>query len=310
MKLSYTSDILLLAKSYLKNDYEIINKKIEEKLEDTNYYIKNKDFILSYKISKNIPLTKIYGFDVKVVNFEFKNIDSISEKNSELISKFFRKLKEDLDKSDAYFTIRLPATILLVLQSFNKEIKDFILCGGIVSYLLYKNVDLFKTPKSKAFIASNTYVKSRADELIDIVKDSFTSFRGQYHISHITSNKASEIYTNWIESAFNKKDEKIFISEHNNKIAGFHSYGNENDFGGIGILGAVSSNYRGVGAYRAIINEMIKYSREKNKTLVIGTQLNNYIVQGVWGSSGLIPFTSFYNIHLDKRKGKKKWLEY
>ena len=129
---------------------------------------------------------------------------------------------------------------------------------------------------------------------------SFQVYQGQYHISPVMAQKASAIYTNWLNRAFQDPKEKVFIAEYNNIPVGFFT---ANDLGNVldVALAGVSNKYRSLGAYRNMGKGIAEYARDHGKLFFSGTSFENLTVQRAWLHIGLRPYSSFYNFHLDAR---------
>lgn len=135
-----------------------------------------------------------------------------------------------------------------------------------------------------------------------MAKDAFENYQGQYHISYVTSEKAGEIYTDWVRKGFSKRidSEKIIVAEYRNKVVGFWTYSEANKSLQTGLTG-VSSKYRNLGIYSKMLDEALRESQNSRKFITIGTQFDNLIVQRVWNKVGMVPYLSYFNIHIDGR---------
>lgn len=301
-KISYTGKIDLLAVGYASKNWEIVKKSIKDSKDGLTYYIEKDENIYGYEIRENIPLSRLYGFRIRVVDFEFSYInDVLSSEENEILNELFLKIKDTIEVEPAYYTFRVPTAIMGVLMMINKYFPLAFMCGGIISYITAEKTQYSnKCGNITGFFASEDYISEHKDELVQLSKKIFKMYRGQYHISPVTASKAMEIYSDWVINSFENND-KFFIVECEGNIAGYATLTEEENVCKA-VLGGVSDDYRNMGIYNNIIRSCVDYTNEKNKLFIIGTQFENLIVQGTWTSMGLKPFTSFYNFHLDVRK--------
>lgn len=300
-EIAYVGDVELLSDAFLKRNYDEIKKRIKTEKGNLSCYIEYDEDIYGYEIRENIPLTNLYGFRVRVVDFVFSKIDNLyNENEGKRLEELFQLLYEQLKKEKAYYTFRIPTQIMGALMNFNAFFKSAFLCGGIVTYMTPKGVGQSnREEKTNICIADDNFIKKYGERLLEISSATFDNYQGQYHISPITSEKAGLIYKDWLKRAFSST-EKIFVATFGSNPVGFVT---ARETGTIveGVLGGVSNEYRDLGAYTNLIRNMVNYANRKKKLFVIGTQFENLIVQGTWSQFGLKPFNSFYNFHLDAR---------
>lgn len=279
---------------------EILGKKILAEKEKLDFALTFQNSLIGYKLKDNQNLTEIYNFPVKVVDFFLANIlTNVRQEQFQLMKEMFAALYEHMQKNPAYYTLRLPANVADLLQAFNHFAFHPLFCGGTVMYAFHHQ-DPCRTPdsKAKAFIADPDYLAQKRSRLLEIIQKSFADYQSQYHISPVLRNRANQIYENWIVHSFDNKDEKIIVAEVGGEPVGLHSIGiRTNNIEGV--LGAVDPSCRNKGAYKALISKALTFSRDQGKDFIIGTQLDNYLVQGQWAKFGLTPFFSFYAIHCD-----------
>lgn len=299
----YTGNIAWLAEGYAQKKWESINDRIKKNKNHLTNYIEKNGEIFGYEIRENVPLTTLYGFRVRVVDFEFSNINDLSNSEEDgIVDKLFNKLRKTMMEEPAYYTMRVPTAIMSLLMMVNKYFENALMCGGTISYIATSKVEeKYKQEKTNVFVASKDYIDEHRMDLIKIAEKTFKMYRGQYHISPITAEKAMEIYSDWVTNTFDAKNELFFVAEYNNKIAGYATR-KESEKICEAIIGGTSSEYRQLGAYKNIIKNMLNKTIEEGKYFVSGTQFENLIVQSTWISLGMKPFTSFYNFHIDARK--------
>lgn len=282
---------------------EILGEKILAEKDSLDFALTLKNSLVGYRLKDNKNLTEIYRFPVKVVDFYLANIlTNVRQEQFDLMKGMFLALYKHMQNNPAYYTLRLPANIADLLQAFNNFTFRPLFCGGTVMYSFhheetYKNL----SSKAKAFIADRDYLSQNRPRLLEIIQKSFADYQSQYHISPVLRDKASKIYENWIIHSFDSSNEEIIVAEVGDEPVGLHSIGlRTNNIEGV--LGAVDPAFRNKGAYKALIKTALQFSCDQGKDFVIGTQLDNYLVQGQWGKFGLTPFFSFYAIHCDFRK--------
>lgn len=297
---SFVDNNYKYAKSFIERNYSELSKEIINNREQLSYSLCEKDVLYGYKISKNKPLTELYGRKFYSVRFYFSNIDTMhNDEQEKKIITLLQKLKQDIENNNGYYNLRIPTHVVDVIRSYNQVFTDTIFCGGTVEQFIYgKQVNSNNANKLNLFWADSSYIMKFQKQLLEMTFKSFESYQGQYHISHITDSKAGEIYENWIRSSLtNESEDKIVVAEFEGLPIGFVTVG-EDDFCVEGILSAVSAEHRQYGAYKAMIAYIINYAYEKEKCFITSTQFDNFIVQGVWNSLGLKPFYSIYNIHI------------
>ena len=301
--LSYMDNIFKLSHCFVKRDYSSIRDYILSMKEDLNFRYEEGGEVWGYQISKNVPVSKLYGFDAYVVRFYFTKIDTLHNAHQEeIMEKVFAALKKEMEICRGYYNLRLPAHVVDVLKGFNKYLTDGIFCGGTVEQVVSgKEVEIPKKEGIRVFFAEREYLKAHREELLTMTDSSFASYQGQYHISPVTDEKAGVIYEKWIEGYFeNFEDNRIFVVEYENEPIGFCTIG-EDEYVVEGQLSAISSDHRKLGGYRTLISSLINYAYKNGKSFTASTQFDNYIVQGTWNSLGMKPYFSFYNYHFDNR---------
>lgn len=301
---SYFCDTSKLGMSYLKGDYGEMKDEINDGKIKTTFSIEFGGEKFAYNIHKNEPLSTLYSFNVFMVDFVFTSIDTLHEKNQYFVlGKLMENLNEQILSKPAYYVFRIPTNIVDLLKSYNENFDKSVFCGGIVTYIsMDKRIKERPEIKARIFETDKIYIRENKSELINIAKQAFEIYQGQYHISSVTEYKAGEIYTNWLKKAFDNLSEttKLLVSEFEGKPAAFFLY-EEDELCGRGILGGVSSKFRKTGSYKGLLSEALNIASRSNKYLTTGTQFDNFIVQRAWGKMGMSPCTSYYNFHLDAR---------
>lgn len=294
-----------MAEAFLKRDYGNVSDYIKRNIGFLTHYYGDNDSLYGYTISENNSLTNIYGFNTYVVKFVFDNIEtSHVDKQEKILLGLCNDLKKHFDDNKGYYVIRIPSHILDLNRAFNSVIFNdnrTLFCGGTIEEVQYDEVvkEYEKHREIKLFFADNKFLQDNQERLSSLAADSFNNYHGQYHISNVTSEKASMIYSDWIEKTISGLDKyKVLIAEIDNNIAGFCTVNNIND-GYEVVLNLVDSNYRKHHVYKSMISYLSSYAKENGGYLLSSTQFDNFIVQGTWDSLGMRPFYSIYNFHFN-----------
>lgn len=299
--ISFVDNTCKYIRNFINRDYNELSKEIINKQTQLTYSVYEKDILYGYKIEQNTPLTELYGADFYSVRFCFANIDTMHNVEQEkCMITIMRRLQEMIEKKTGYYNLRIPTHIIDAVRAYNQVFTSAIFCGGTVEqYIFKRKVENNNRNHFDIFWADASYIRMFRKHLMDMTYKSFESYQGQYHISHVTDIKAGKVYENWIRDSLSDASEhKIVIAEKKGKPIGFMTVG-EDDYCVEVILSAVSEEYRQYGGYKAMIAYIINYAYRESKCFIIGTQFDNFIVQGVWNSFGLNPFYSIYNIHID-----------
>ena len=83
--LSYMDNIFKLSHCFVNRDYSSIREHILSMKEDLNYRYEEGGEVWGYQISKNVPVSKLYGFDAYVVRFYFTKVDTLHNEHQEKI---------------------------------------------------------------------------------------------------------------------------------------------------------------------------------------------------------------------------------
>jgi len=299
MGMSYIEDKNALAYSLDKRDFSIIDSIIEKDKNNLNFYIEEDNKLFGYKIKMVEQLTNIYGYNVYVVNFYSKNIShSFNLEEDKLVSNVIKNLAEHLEKIKGYIIMKVPSDNLMLIGQCNIHLKNIIFAGGIVCYYANKiNSKEFDDDGLNIGLISKEKKHELKDKIVPIIKESFKEYYGQYHISHITREKANIIYENWIEEYINSDEENIIIAEYNNEIAGVLSI-DDDKFAIELVLSGINTKFRKMKIYERLIRYGVNLSLSKNKVVSTSTQFDNYSVQRAWINSGFKPYTSYYVYHI------------
>ena len=301
--ISFEDNNLLYVNSFILRDYQQLTDSIFKAKGDLTFYLQRGEKLCGYKIIRNEPLTELYNFDFYTVKFYISNSNTLHEQEQEkMFLDLAERLEHDINTRPGYYNLRVPSQIVDLIRAINLKLDQLIFCGGTVEeYIFNKGIREQLPTGLDVFFASEEYLRQNRDRLLALTYKSFETYQGQYHISQITSDKAGDIYKNWIAQSMRTDNaDKIVIAQYKEIPVGFVTIG-ENEYAVEGILNAVSEEYRNLGAYKAMISYLINYAYDRKKAYVSSTQLDNYIVQGVWGGLGMKPFYSIYNFHKDLR---------
>lgn len=299
--ISYIDDNFKLSYSYIQRNYDNVKQEIEKNREELTYSLQDGDKIFAYHITKNEPLTKLYEKDFYVVKFVFENIETLHEEQQEKkLLELAGQLKQHMEDVRGYYNLRVPTHVVDLIKAINSVFDGLMMCGGTVEEVTFgKKVESNINPDLKISFVEQDYIVKHKEVLLKMTYDSFKSYQGQYHISPITAEKAGRIYENWIEGSLDHfTPNTVVVAEYESEPVGFVTIC-EKEEAVEGILSAVDSSRRKLGAYKSMIAYLINYACERKKNFISSTQFDNFIVQGAWNSLGMKPFYSIYNMHID-----------
>ena len=139
----------------------------------------------------------------------------------------------------------------------------------------------------------------------EIARTTFKNYMNHFRADELLSKeKCDDLYVEWAVNSIidTKIADEAFIAEDEKGVLGFATMKIISDEESEGVLSGTAPEARRRGVYSELIKERINRSKSKKlKYLLLGTQVNNYIVQSVWIKFGAKIFTSYYTLHL--------WLE-
>lgn len=303
----YTPNKGLLA-SY--NCNKIPADKLEEVLDNIvpqmNSFVKGEDYLFGYKISPVSVLSKLFEFNVFSVDFigydKWKKNDP---EGKEKIKELIEKLKEDMEKEKGYYILKTPMENIILISQFNETLSSLMNAGSTVYYVNNRrnnnSLELKNSHLEFKFLAYEEKEKFRND-LIRLTEEGFGDYFGQYNISHITRDKADEIYPNWIRQLVNSDniETKILMALNSDKPIGYIVI-NEDEYCVDIVLNTIDRAYWNEGIY----SDMVKYICsfvDESKPIIASTQTNNYGSQNAWIKNGFRIFNSFYTFHFNNLK--------
>lgn len=299
-KISHIEEKNLLAYSHMEKNFDKVNKYIEKYKNNWSHYIEENNRIYGFNIRFIKQLSNLYNTNVFAVEFFFKNIVSLfNNEDNEKIKSVIEKLERTMLNRKGYYIIKIPSSNMMLINNINLVKEKFIFAGNTINYCtntLSKSNDFFNDGL-EICIANQERKSIHAQELLKLSENSFKDHFTQYHLSHITREKAPHIYKNWIyEYLGHSPTKKIIISKYDNKLAGFIAYNEHNEYLEI-ILNCVDEKFRGRKIYERMVKEVIKNAINNNKYVTVSTQLDNYFPQRAWINCGLKPYYSFYLMH-------------
>lgn len=297
--ISFVDDNMVLAKSYLRRDYNELAEQIKINKGELTKYIESNGKLAGYTVSKNEPLSQLYNGDFYVVRFSLAYFQTEHVvQQEELLMELMQCLKKYIDEKKGYYNLRMPSHVVDIIRTYNNIFHYGIFCGGTIEEIINgKHVSCDIKENLSIFFADKVYIRQHFKELLNLTFSSFKEYHGQYHISPYTEKLAGKVYENWIYNSLKNNDGNIVIADYLGIPIGFITL-IENASAVEGVLNAVDEKYRNLGAYRAMLCYVINEATRKGKSFVISTQLDNFIVQGIWNSVGLRPFYSVYNMHI------------
>lgn len=297
--ISFIDDNMILAKYYLQRDYSKLSRQIKLEKGSLTKYIERQGMLAGYTVSKNEPLSNLYHGNFFVVRFSFADFQTEHMvQQEELLLELMQCLKEYISEKKGYYNLRIPSHVVDIIRTYNNIFKCGLFCGGTVEEIINGKIVSYNIrEKLNVFFADEAYIKQHFEELLNLTFNSFKEYHGQYHISPYTEKFAGKIYENWIYNSLKNNQGDIVIADYLGMPIGFITLA-EKENAVEGVLNAVDEKYRNIGAYRAMLCYAINEATRRGKSFVISTQLDNFIVQGVWNSVGLRPFYSVYNMHV------------
>lgn len=303
---AYRDDNTQLGPCFVRRDYSTLRERILQE-QDTldGRIVTEAGEVYGYRISRNNPVSGIYGMEVMVVRFEFSCIDTIHHREQEkYIHMLCEQLRDRLLSQKVYWNVRLPIHIIDLIRCFQQVCPPMFFCGGTTELVHIGDVpEKPDTPWLRNFMADEAYCAEHRERLTQMAYESFKSYQGQYHISPVTSSKAGLVYKNWIDQAFSHFEKNtLIISEMNNVLCGFILL-KQTRAAIEGLLAATDSTMRRSGAYKAMSIDIIQMAKSSGRLYVASTQFDNFVSAGTMTSLGMRPFYGVYNYHFDNRGG-------
>lgn len=224
-------------------------------------------------------------FSLKMCNIHINNSKYISEN---LLDKIINR---SMEKGFEHLSIKVDTTsidLILLLQK-----KGFILVDTLVTYL--------RLPQDNNIDIANDYIKINENKVLDLEKlkkmgkDSFSITRF-HNDPYLFKDASNEYYSLWIENSVKGYSDNYYVATLNGIEVGFLSTKKIDEKIMID-LNLVSKEYRKKGIYSTLLSRVINEANLENKSIIVGTQLNNLNVQSVWNKFGFKIFDSKYVFH-------------
>jgi GNAT superfamily N-acetyltransferase len=169
-------------------------------------------------------------------------------------------------------------------------------------YNLKKDIIDFPDLKNSKF-QIREFDKKDIPCLQKIAKESFNNYGHYANDSRLDKSQIGEIYSDWITRSCMDLTvaDKVFLAEHENKIAGFLSmklFKSQESYYAASGLGAVSSNYRGQNVFKLLTAEALNWGAGINLDWEEHNVLTtNFPVNGTFSSLGFKIYKSFFTFH-------------
>lgn len=303
-KVPYIDDLFLMGEAYADKSYEKLHNEILDRKNAMTDYVEFEEEIFGFLIHDNQVLSKLCDMPVKVIRFMFSGVETL-HKPEQLVAmeQLFSKLFVRMQAEKVYYQLRLPGHVVDAVKAFQKISERGIFCGGTTYYSSVGKQDKIINNEENIRIqfADKKELLEGREELLTLARASFEEYQGQYHISPITEKYAGSIYENWIDSELTfESEKKVLVAWKDGKIAGFCLL-HEEECGMDMELIAVSDAFRGLGIYKNMIAELLRYAENNGKSFYSSTQIDNYASQRTWTAQGMKPFYTIYNYHYDMR---------
>ncbi len=192
---------------------------------------------------------------------------------------------------------RCPTHDLSVVQ----EIEN----GGfsLMDTLTYYSCNLRKNPPPgyTSEIQIRPFNPGEEDIVKAIASEAFDGYLGHYHAdARLEKAKCDEVYTDWAYKSCLSREaaDEVFIAEMKGRVIGFGTVRANSADEGQYILAGVLRSYQGLGVYRMILVNCMKWCVQKDiGSIITATQVTNLPVQKVWIRLGFEPYCSYYTFH-------------
>ena len=270
---------------YLKGTFK--NLKFKKNSTEYEYVLKNNQICFNILSSK-------WDSDI------FKRRVGLITDFSGLINQYF-----DYDDFIRYFRDKLEATkfdIIFMRQDCNNFylMNPFEECGfrctDILNIYFIKSHDIKTTGFDKSMILD--YKDCFYNELLSIASKAFTSSRF-YNDFKIDNRIARKIYREYLRSKISNKNAFVKVAITDNELSGFIICENDQRINNLSYLCliAVKDNFRGKGIGNELFKSFLYQSKEQNKCIEIGTQINNQGAISLYNKHGFSQVTSQYSMH-------------
>ncbi|MGP8155098.1 MAG: GNAT family N-acetyltransferase [Smithella sp.] len=192
---------------------------------------------------------------------------------------------------------RCPASDLPAVHEMER--KGFLL----MDTLIYYSCNLRENPPPEYISEIKIRPFRTGEEKIikSIAADAFDGYLGHYHAdSRLDKVKCNETYADWAYKSCLYKEvaDQVYVAELKDKIIGFGTVRENSPDEGQVILFGVLKPCQGMGIYRMILIDCMKWCIDRNiGTIITATQITNLAVQKVWIRLGFEQSRSYYTFH-------------
>ncbi len=177
--------------------------------------------------------------------------------------------------------------------------------GGflLMDTLIYYSCNLRKNPLPEytSEIQIRPFKLGEENIVKSIASEAFNGYLGHYHAdAGLEKVKCDEVYTDWAYKSCHSKEvaDEVFIAEMKGKVIGFGTVRASSADEGQYILAGVLRPYQGLGIYRMILINCMRWCVERGiGSIITATQITNLSVQKVWIRLGFEPVCSYYTFH-------------
>jgi ribosomal protein S18 acetylase RimI-like enzyme len=140
-----------------------------------------------------------------------------------------------------------------------------------------------------------------ANVVVEIAKAAFAGYIGHFHADPKLDNTlADNVYVDWASQSIkhsNSKNPAILILQ-DDQVCGFATTRRNTPTESEVILNCIHPDAQGKGLYKKLFKQTMSILAANGaKHLTVSTQINNYAVQKVWASLGLVHQRSYYTFH-------------
>lgn len=167
--------------------------------------------------------------------------------------------------------------------------------------------DLNNIPLSSSYDTKKIKIRSANEKdlvhLDEIVINSFDNYGHYSQNKLLNQTKVLELYKDWNRRAFFDKNiaDEYIICEVENQVAGFYSFKkniNASEKSIYGVIGAVNSNFRNQGIFKALIKYGLNWSFQQGvSTMENNVLLSNLASNKVFSQCGFTIKSSFSTFH-------------
>lgn len=173
----------------------------------------------------------------------------------------------------------------MILQKMGFSLK-----GASAKFYLSCKEEVFPVPTSKT--------RGMQDGDLSRVMEIASSHIGDcfHRDSHLSYEKSSQLFAQWVEKEYMKKSSCLFVGEVDNNLAGFIMLQVNKQIGkyvharlGQVSLIVVDKKYRGKGVGKSLLSQGLVYLSENVDFIEVRTMVDNYVSQCLYVGSGFKP---------------------